>query len=408
MPFLRKSTRRHARSAMAVAAVTLVAAGVTSTTVRDGPAAARPSSSACAANVDAEYVSVARRAYDQAIDGPNLRDSVRRLQRSRALEAAVAAGDPTATRDALRPLLRADIRRIVVARGSHVLADVGSAAALAPVTGVIDDAAGTPVGRYRLSVFDDAGLASLVHGLTGAQVAVREGNRMLASTFPAGTDLAGSQYTVSRLRGTAYPSGPLSIALYTPPPHRSLCQSSTSATTADATTAVGERLYGEERGGAQTAHVLAVVAHDPRFIHAVASDDSAALRAQIVRFFEEPSLHVVRIRAVTAGGALVNDVGGPYVLAPASAPVREHGAVVGTVTLSIQDDTGYIKLMRRFTGARAILRTPAGQVPGSALAPGPLPDRGTVAVAGHTYAVASFAAAAFPADPLRISLLIGS
>lgn len=75
----------------------------------------------------------------------------------------------------------------------------------------------------------------------------------------------------------------------------------------------------------------------------------------------------MRIRAVTAGGRLVNDVGGPYVLAPASAPVRSRGHVVGRVTLSIQDDTGYIKLTHRFTGAAVVLRTLAGEVPGSRL-----------------------------------------
>jgi hypothetical protein len=80
------------------------------------------------------------------------------------------------------------------------------------------------------------------------------------------------------------------------------------------------------------------VAADPGFERAVADADPTALRAAIVRFFRDPSLHVVRIRAVTATGTLINDVGGPFVLAPASAPVRANGRVVGRVTLAIQDD----------------------------------------------------------------------
>jgi hypothetical protein len=253
---------------------------------------------------------------------------------------------------------------------------------------------GVPVGTFRLSVFDDVGLAEILHGLTGAQVVVRAGDRPVASTFTAVS--ARRRYTVSRLQGTAYPTGPLSISLYT--------SGATCGPNAVAT--VGERLYRQERTSAQTHRVLALVAHDPRFAHAVATHDPAALRTQIIRFFREPSLHVVRIRATTRSGALVGDVGGPHVLAPVSAPVREHGATVGTVTLSIQDDAGYIKLVHRFTGATAILTTAAGHVGGSALAPGPLPPSGTVILAGRAYAVASFDATAFPAEPLTISLLI--
>jgi hypothetical protein len=383
---------RRARSTLAVTVVGLLAAGLASSSAGDGSPAERPAPRACASSV--AYASVARRVYRQAVDGPNLRDSIRRLERSRALADAVARDDPAATRTALRPLLRADVTRVVVTRGDRMLAAIGHAPSLAPAHGVIDDAAGTPVGAFRLSVLDDAGLAAIVHELTGAQVVLRTGSGVLDTTFPAGEETAGHPATL--LRGTAFPSGPLSIALYTRAPCRS---------TASAIAAVGERLYRSERGGAQTAHVLVVVARDPRFIRAVATDDPSALRAQIIRFFRDPSLHVVRIRAVTANGTLVNDVGGPYVLAPASAPVRANGSVVGTVTLSIQDDTGYIKLMRRFTGAEAILRTPAGQVPGSSVSLGPLPDHGAVTVGGRSCTVSSFAAKAFPSDPLRISLL---
>jgi hypothetical protein len=401
--------RRRVRSTMVVAVAGLFAAAFTSTATRDASPAARPVPETCAATVDADYAAVARRVYQQAVVGPNARDSVRRLQRSRALADAVARDDPAATRDALRPLLRADITRIVVAHGRRVLTDIGHVPAIAPVNGVIKDAAGTPVGTYRLSVFDDAGLAAIVHGLTGAEVALRAGDRLLVSAGTPRPRLARGRYSVTRLRGTAFPSGPVAISLFTGPPGRGLCRASASATTASATAAVGKRLYEGERTSAQTRHVLAVVAHDPRLVRAVATDDPAALRAQIIRFFRDPSLHVVRIRAVTAGGALVNDVGGPDVLAPVSAPVRAHGAVVGTVTLSVQDETGYIKLIRRFTGAQAVLRTPSGPVPGSVVtpAPQPLPGAGTVDISGGTYVISSFAATAFPANPLRISLLIG-
>jgi hypothetical protein len=269
------------------------------------PGAARQT---CAQAVESELRDVALRVYDQAASGGNVASSEQRLARSSALATAVAHGDAAATREALRPLLRAQIQRIVVTRGSSVLADLGTGAALAPVHGVLRDAAGAPVGRYTFSVGDDAGIGGLIHALTGAEVVMRAGGRRVAAT----STVSGKRYAVS------------------------------------------------------------------------------TLRAAIVCFFQDPSLHAVRIRAVTSDGELVNDVGGPYVLAPASAPVRSHGRVIGRVTLSVQDDTGFIKLMRRFAGADVILRTPAGPVPGSH--------------AGRTYQAFSFTAQAFPSGPLRISL----
>jgi hypothetical protein len=301
----------------------------------------------------------------------------------------VARGDAPATRAALRPLLRAQIHRIVVTRGSRVLADLGTGAALAPVHGVVRDAAGAPVGRYTFSVGNDAGIAGLIHALTGAEVVVRAGGHRVAAT----STVSGKGQAVSTFSAAAFPTGSLQVSLLGPPANAALCAATSSATVANTIGAVGERLFADERSGAATVRVLRVVAGDRRFRRAVATDDPAALRAAIVRFFRDPSLHVVRIRAVTADGKLVNDVGGPYVLAPASAPVRSNGRVIGRVTLSIQDDTGYIKLMRRFTGADVLLRMPAGPVPGSTLSP------------RRTSQAFSFAAEAFPSGPLRISLL---
>jgi hypothetical protein len=382
----------------------------------DTPGTAGAAGQTCAQAVHNELRDVALRVYDQAARGVNVATSEGRLARSRALAAAVARDDPAATRAALRPLLRAQIRRIVITRGPRVLADLGTGAALAPMHGVLRDAAGAPVGRYTFAVGEDSGIARLVHALTGAQVVMRAGGHRVATTLAAargplptsGTaTLDGVSYAVSSFRATAFPTGSLRVWVLTPPASGALCGATHAATVADTIGAVGERLFRDEQSGASTARVLRVVAGDRGFIGAVASDDPAALRAAIVRFFRDPTLHVVRIRAVTAGGTLVNDVGGPYVLAPASAPVRSNGRVIGRITLSIQDDTGYIKLMHRFTGAQVILRTPAGLVPGSSLSPGPstVPSRGAVTYAGRAYQAFSFAAQAFPSDPLRISLL---
>jgi hypothetical protein len=419
----RSRTSQRAAVAVVAASLGLVVAGCGAGADADpDPAAgtAVPASAAgqtCAQTVQGELRDVALRVYDQAARGVNVASSERRLAASSALATAVARGDAVATRAALRPLLRAQIQRIVVTRGgSRVLADLGTGAAVAPVNGVLRDSAGASVGRYTLSVGNAAGIASLIHALTGAQVVMRAGRHRVATTVAAargplpasGTaTVGGARYAVSSFAGTAFPTGSLKAWLLSPPASGALCGATRAATVANTIGAVGERLFRDEQSGAATARVLRIVAGDRGFIRAVATDDPAALRAAIVRFFGDPSLHVVRIRAVTAGGTLVNDVGGPYVLAPASTPVRSNGRVIGRVTLSIQDDTGYIKLMHRFAGADVILRTPVGQVPGSTLSPGPstVPSRGTVSDAGRTYQAFSFAAQAFPSGPLRISLL---
>ncbi len=73
---------------------------------------------------------------------------------------------------------------------------------------------------------------------------------------------------------------------------------------------------------------------------------------------------------------------------------------------AIQDDAGYLKLARLFTGAQVLMRVGSRQVMGT-LSPGPaqVPDRGTVSYGGHGYQAFSFMATAFPTGPLRISLL---
>jgi hypothetical protein len=189
---------------------------------------------------------------------------------------------------------------------------------------------------------------------------------------------------------TAFPSGAVRVWLLGGA--APACGATAAQTTAATIGAIATRLYRVEATGPSTQRVLRHVARDRRFAAAVAAADPVALRAAIVRFFRTHSLHVVRVRATTAAGRLVGDVGGPFVLAPASTVVRDaRGRVAGSVTLAVQDDTGYMKLVHRFTGADVLMRTATGTVPGSAPAGGRQP----------TF---SFTATAFPTGPLTVSL----
>ncbi|QEC50343.1 hypothetical protein FSW04_24000 [Baekduia soli] len=339
-------------------------------------AAGTATATSCPAAVAGELRTIAQRIYRQAAAGRNVVSARRRLARSQALARAVYAGDPAATMAALHPLLKNQIHRIRITRGVHLLADVGHSPAPAPVHGLIRDPAGHPVGRYVMSVTSDAAIAGITRTVTGADVVMGPHAHGTAS-FAA----------------TAYPSGPMRVALVIGQGAQVRCGATPAATRGEVVRSAGLRLLASETGGAQARRVLRHVATDRGFLHAVAANDPVALRAAIIRFFRQRTLHVVRIRAVAADGRLVGDVGGPYVLAPASRTLRTtSGHVLGRVTLSVQDDTGYIKLMHRFTGAGVVLRGPAGLVPGS------------VALHGPGLRTVHLTAPAFPSGRLAVAL----
>jgi len=367
--------------------------------------AAATTVSPCSTVVASTLAGVAQRIYAQAADGRNVLSATRRLHRSGALTAAVASGDAAATRRALAPLLEHQIRRIVIRRGPRVLARAGHGAALAPVNGAIRDA-GRVVGHYTLSVADDASILGITRALTGADVSAVAAGRVVARA--AGASVAHPAQTVV-VRGRAFPRGTLDLRLRLPTSMLAGCQGSATDVHADTIALVGRRLFSSESSGAAARRAARSVAARPDVRRAIAADDPAALRAAIVRIFGIRALHVVRVRGTNASGALVNDVGGPYVLAPIAAEVRgPSGQRAGAVLLSVQDDLGYIKLAHRFTGADVVLRGATGVIPGSTLSPGgaALPDHGTVTLGGRAYRVRSFAARAFPDGPLRISLLL--
>jgi len=118
--------------------------------------------------------------------------------------------------------------------------------------------------------------------------------------------------------------------------------------------------------------------------------------------------HIVRLR-VTQGGAVLADVGGPYILAPVGGTLRFNGRPVGRYVLSVQDDLGYVKLETRFIGVPLALYNGSRRLPLEGTIPAgsaSIPEHGPVRYGGASYQVLSFNAKAFPSGSLRISLLI--
>ena len=138
-------------------------------------------------------------------------------------------------------------------------------------------------------------------------------------------------------------------------------------------------MRGEAHGSA-VARTLRHAAADPAFRSAIAAGDPAALRAAIVGLFRDNHFHIVRVRA-WRGAQLIDDVGGPYVLSPATGTIAARGAPSPAASCSPSRTTpGSSSSSTASPAPTSSLHTSTGTVPGSNLSPGPafVPGLGTV------------------------------
>jgi hypothetical protein len=199
---------------------------------------------------------------------------------------------------------------------------------------------------------------------------------------------------------------PALVITLTRPVH-GVCAPTAAATVANTVGVVGRRVVQAERSGREAHQALRLAARYPPFVRAVRRRDPVGLRLAIIHFFHIKALHIVRVRATTPTGHLIGDVGGPFVLAPVSRTIRSAGGRdLGRVTLAVQDDTGYIKLIRRFTGAGVVLRMGNRVVPGSTAVPSPIPAGGRITVGGRSFATYTFTTRAFPSSRMHVALLV--
>jgi hypothetical protein len=185
------------------------------------------------------------------------------------------------------------------------------------------------------------------------------------------------------------------------------CAAATAQTAADAAGAVARRIYTDELSSSEVFADRRQVEGYAPLLSALASGNRGAV-GEAVTSLVFSHTHIVRLR-VSRGGVVVSDVGGRYILAPVSGSLRSNGRVVGSYVLSVQDDSGYVKLESRYIGAPLIIRQGSRRLPvegafntGSA----PVADNGPVSVRGVSYQALSLDAQAFPSGPLKITLLI--
>ena len=182
------------------------------------------------------------------------------------------------------------------------------------------------------------------------------------------------------------------------------CGSATAATYLDTALAVARQINYGESASAEVTRAVTSIESDQLLANAVAAGDLPAIDSEVhaLVFNHE---HIVRLR-VLRDGKVLDDLGGPLVLAPVSGPLTLDGRVVGAFVMSVQDDSGYEKLLERLVGADAVMRYQGTTVVSDIDVAG-LPRSGaTVLVAGTSYLVASFDVSRFPGGELSVSLLL--
>jgi hypothetical protein len=372
-------------------------------------------SNACSRTVLGALGDIATRVYREGVASERTGSALSFIARSIPLREAVERDDPQAARAAAQALIATghmtDLR---VLRGDQVLADVGAPDALAPLHGTIASVGGAPIGTFLASVWADSGFVDEANGIAESVTALRQNGRSIAGSFALGAGepkpaqgtatVKGTAYAYTSFSASAYPSGqPLRVYLLKSLSSLApLCGASAQDTLVDTLSRVARLIYASEGGAHALVQVRRVQQYQP-LLHAVAAHDPLATQIAVEHLLHE---HVVRLR-VSAGGRLLSDVGGPYVLAPVHAPLRLNGRRIGSIELSIQDDEGYKRLAGRLAGLDVLMYMGSRLVKNSlGPAPGKVPASGTYHYRGRTFRVYTLHAEAFPSGPLRIAVLI--
>jgi hypothetical protein len=368
----------------------------------------------CAATVLGALGDVARRVYREGIAGERTDSALHMINASLPLREAVEHGDSAQATSAARALIgTGHMTNMRITRAGHVLIDVGSRGALAPVSGTLLGTGGRPIAKFVTSVWANSGLVAETNGIAEGLTVLRAGERTIAGQveLPRGAlptegtlTLQGAGYQYTSFPASSYPDGAAvrvyllrSIDSTTP-----LCGATNEETLVNTISHVAHLIYDGEAGKRTHAQIARVQASQP-LLHAVAGHDANATRAAIKVLLHQ---HIVRLR-VSAGGHLLADVGGPFVLAPVEAPLRLGGRTIGSFVLSIQDDEGYKRLAQRLAGLDVLMYMSKRLVKSTVGAsPGAIPASGSVRLGGGTFRAYTFTAEAFPSGPLRITVLI--
>ncbi len=372
----------------------------------------------CPATVAQVFSRVVRRVYHEGIASERTQVATRAITTSVPLRQAVERGDAAATRAVAATLVaEGRMTSLLIKSAGRTLANVGEAA-VAPLAGTLTNAAGKQIGTYVTSVWSDRGFLAESNSIGEGVVALRRGGRSVGGSFvlpPGRLPAEGSivlghvRYQYASFGAKTYPRGrPLRVYLLrTVASTAPLCGSNGEDTTVNTLSRVARLIYVGEAGGRTLPQVRRVQSNAP-LLEAVARRDPAAAKVAVEQLLNQ---HIVRLR-VLAAGKLLTDVGGPYVLAPVSAPLRLGGRTIGSFVLSIQDDEGYLRLTGRLAGLKVLMYMNLNSAQPTLVKnslgpePGAVPDSGTYRYRGSSYRVYTLHQTAFPSGPLTIHVLI--
>ncbi len=188
------------------------------------------------------------------------------------------------------------------------------------------------------------------------------------------------------------------------------CAAAATQRSVGAAVATAKARYALEATGVAAHVALARAAADRALGDAVGAGDTAAAAAEASRLLAG-HMHITAIRVVRAGRVVVGTQRYPFdVAGPRTALRNRHGAVVGTLELTIQDVIGFIRLVHKYTGAAVVVRGAAGEAKSSLAAARTtaLPTSGCATIAGRSYAVRSFAEVGFAGERLTVWILRSS
>ncbi len=369
----------------------------------------------CPGTVLATFSKVLQRVYREGVLSERTASARHMIAASVPLREAVQRGDVAGMRAAGRALIATGhmTNMQIVAHG-RTLVSLGGPA-LTPLRGTIagpSGPSGAPIATYVTSVWSDVGFLAEGDGIAEGLVAVQANGHRVAGWqgMPSGSlpregtlSHRGVTYRYTSFPAETYPAGAAAVYLFKPQAStRALCGPTGEDTVVNTLSRIARRIY-EGEAGRRTLSQVRRVQNDGALLQAVARRDRAATRAAVVELLNQ---HIVRLR-VSAGGRLLSDVGGPYVLAPVGASLRSGGRTIGSFVLSIQDDEGYLRLTRRLAGLGVLMYMNSKLVKNSlGPSPGSVPDSGRYRYRGRDYRVYTLHAAAFPSGELLVRVLI--
>ncbi|MGD0454646.1 MAG: hypothetical protein ABSB69_13700 [Solirubrobacteraceae bacterium] len=200
-------------------------------------AAATPCAAASTATIASVDATVAQGIYASEVRSKEVSADIAHITSSQALLSALASNNEAAVYSAVHTIVYTPhwhIVRLRVVKAGHVMADVGGPDIIAPVSGALRSK-GRTLGTYVMSVQDDAGYVKLVSRFIGVPVDLyRNGAFVMGTLQPAPSTVSagapvrvrGVSYQVQLVSASAFPTGPLRVALFVPVPSSSVSATS--------------------------------------------------------------------------------------------------------------------------------------------------------------------------------------